>query len=178
MLLPAVTPEKKDMDYCFENVGMPERRALVEMQYRIAAKITWILAAVYLLLGFWFLEDYLWGEGFLLMPVIFFVGAVYFVLLPYIQVRRRWKQNLQFHNGTLPVNTIQFGEKIRVENETASRTWEYQHLKKVYSLKYSYCLLFADKTALYMNRANFTKGSFEEFKQFLREKRPDLKIPD
>ncbi len=166
------------MDYCFENVGTPDRRPLTEVQYRLASKVTWILTGVYLLLGFWFLEDYLWGYGFLLGPVFFFGGAIYLALLPYIRVRKSWKQNLKFHNGTLPVNTTRFGEKIRIENETSSMTWEYRHLKKVYSLKYSYCLLFTDKTALYLDRANFTKGTFEEFKQFLREKRPDLKIPE
>lgn len=132
----------------------------------------------YLLLGIYFLREYLLGYSYLITSLVFFGFAIYFVLQPYLQVRKGWKKGLEFFNGTMPVNTARFGERISIENAIASRAWEYHHLTKVYSFKYSYCLCFADKTVLLLGRDNFTKGIFFEFKQFLREKRPDLKIPE
>ena len=166
------------MEYAFENVGVPDIRAVIEVRYRMNAKriVGWVGA--YLLLGIYFLQTFLRGYTYIIMPVMCFGFAVSFALQPYLQVQKGWKKDLAFFNGVMPVNTARFGEKISIENATASRIWEYHHLTKVYSFKYSYCLCFADKTVLYFDRANFTQGTFEEFKQFIRTKRPDLKFPE
>ena len=169
--LPSALPlEEMYMDYCFENVGKADARAIIEMRYRIGPKVYYVLAGAYLLLGIHFLLEFL--------AIFFYAGAIYFLLLPCIQVKRGMKKELKFHQGVLPTNTARFWDKISIENEMASRNWEYKHLTGVYSFKYSYCLRFADKTVLLLGRDGFTKGTFEEFKQFLREKRPDLKIPE
>ena len=162
----------------FENAGQPDIRAITEMQYRLNGKITWIWVGAYLLLTVYFLRNFLLGYIGLLLPVMCFGFAVYFALMPYLQVRKNRKRVLKFYNGTLPVNVIRFGENILIENADSSRTWEYHHLVKVHSFKYSYCLRFADKTVLLLDRSEFTKGTFPEFKEFLRTKRPDLKIPE
>ncbi len=166
------------METYFENAGQPDIRAITEMNYRLNAKIMWICASIYLLLTVYFLREFLLGYIGLLLPVICFCFTVYFALVPYLQVRKNRRRKLKFYNGTIPVNVVRFGENILIENTDSSRTWEYYHLVKVHSFKYSYCLRFADKTVLLLGRNEFTKGTFEEFKQFLRTKRPDLKIPE
>ena len=166
------------MDVCFENVGSLELKAVVEMRYRMNLKsiCAWVVA--YLLVGAYFLRSFLMGNSYLITPIIGFVFAAIMALSPYLRVRKGWKQSLAFHDGKLPVNTARFGENISVENAEGSRNWEYYQLVKVRSFKYSYCLCFGDKTVLLLYRDHFTKGTFEEFKQFLRMKRPDLKIPE
>ena len=58
-------------------------------------------------------------------------------------------------------------------------TYDYDQIEKIYSLKSSYTLIFAKNSGtLILSREGFTKGTFSEFKQFLRYKRPDLKIPE
>lgn len=161
------------MEILFENVGSLDFKAVVEMRYRLNAKRVCILVGLYLLVIVYFV----WNH-YLFAPVIFFGFAVYMALLPYLQVRKGWKKQMAFHHGKLPVNIARFGEKISIENAESSRNWEYHQLTKVRSFKRSYCLCFGDNTVLLLYRDHFTKGTFEEFKQFLRTKRPDLKIPE
>ena len=166
------------MDSCFENTGKLDIDAIIEMRYRLNAVRNCIWVTLFLLGATFFFVEYLLGYSYLLTSLIFLAGAVYYALLPYLIVRKQWKKSMVFHNGKLPVNTARFGERISIESTEGSRNWEYAHLTKVCSFKYSYCLCFADKTVMLLYRNNFTKGTFAEFKQFLRTKRPDLKIPE
>ena len=166
------------METYFENVGRADMRAIVEMRYRLNAKRIWIWVGIYLLMGAYFLRQYVLGDSYLIMPLLCVLAAVYMATMPYLNVRRGFKKEVAFYNGTLPESTVKIGDKIEICDVDSSRTWEYHHLTEVHSFKYSYCLRFADRTVLLFNRSDFTKGTFEEFKQFLRTKRPDLKIPE
>lgn len=166
------------MEYRFKHTGSSTVPEVAEMRYRIGNKNGWIWIGVYLLFDIYFLHGYLMGEYLLFYP-LFFVGmTIYLLLHPYLQLRKAYKKEKAFHNGIMPERTILFDDHIQVSNETASRTLEYYQLKKVYSLRYSYCLRFTDDTVLLLDRSGFTTGTFPEFKQFLRDKRPDLKIPE
>lgn len=92
--------------------------------------------------------------------------------------------------------TTQFGDKIHYALQGADDCeYDYACLTKVISAKRSYILCFKKKVVAevdsqgsphYINkkgtilvvRDGFTKGDFASFKTFLREKRPDLKIPE
>ena len=73
---------------------------------------------------------------------------------------------------------IAFGEQIEVTQGTIKATWEYSDICEVYHLKHSYELVKTKRLGLIVDPNGFTKGSFDEFKQFLREKRPDLTVPE
>lgn len=83
----------------------------------------------------------------------------------------------QHYDGFLPLATICFGERILCKDQDHTSYYDYAKIKNVYSLKHSYALLFETKEAVFLSRNDFTKGTFEEFKAFLQEKRPDLNIP-
>lgn len=167
------------MDVFFENRGAPGLRALVEVNYQPRhMKQTYIWIVVYLLLGAFYLYRHLNGESYLVVPLFFFAWAVYVALTPYLRMRKNEKKKQAFYNGRQPDEIVRFGERIEYEYENGSQNWEYFHLTQVCSLKYSYCLHFTDQSAIMLGRETFTKGTFDEFKQFLRKKRPDLKIPD
>lgn len=55
---------------------------------------------------------------------------------------------------------------------------DYSAITAVKRLKYTYELKLDKTRAVYIVPEGFTKGTFESFNQFLREKRPDLKIPE
>ena len=57
-------------------------------------------------------------------------------------------------------------------------TVEYRKIVRVLRLKHSYVLMIGKRNGVMLDPKGFTKGAFEEFKHFLREKRPDLTIPE
>lgn len=75
-------------------------------------------------------------------------------------------------------SVIRFGEKIVIAESQMELTLDYQTIVRVVRLKHSYVLMNSRRTGVMLDVNGFTKGTFEQFKQFLREKRPDLKIPE
>ena len=78
----------------------------------------------------------------------------------------------------MPKYTITIAEKMIVKSGEQEIAYEFQDLTEVVHLKYSYKLRFTGRRTALIDIDCFTKGTFSEFKQFLREKRPDLKIPE
>ena len=55
---------------------------------------------------------------------------------------------------------------------------EYRKIRRVVHLRHSYVLMIGRRNGVILDPNTFTKGTFAEFKQFFREKRPDLTIPE
>lgn len=171
-------PEGENMDIYFQNTVTINEQSFTEIQYKFTPVAMWIFTVVYLILGALMTMLYIRGWTSWYIPFLFFLFVVYFCLLPAIRARKGIKQDKKFHNGVVPPQVFTFGDQITVQTANASRTWEYYQLTNVYSLRHSYVLRFADKTMAILDRNGFAIGNFEEFKQFLRYKRPDLKIPE
>jgi transcriptional regulator with XRE-family HTH domain len=73
---------------------------------------------------------------------------------------------------------IAFGETIEIHEGMVHLTIEYRKSVREVRLKHSYMLMLGKHNGVLIDPNGFTKGSFEEFKGFLREKRPDLTIPE
>ena len=73
---------------------------------------------------------------------------------------------------------VVFGDTIEVWQGKIRVCWEYAEINQVRHLKYSYELMKNKRMAIMVDPIGFTKGTFPGFKQFLREKRPDLNIPE
>ena len=74
--------------------------------------------------------------------------------------------------------TVTIGDKIEWHGEKEEFAIDYEHISRVVHLKYSYALMLSKQIGIYFDPSGFTKGTFEEFKEFLRNKRPDLRIPE
>ena len=111
-------------------------------------------------------------------PILFSLALLlYGIFFPQINAYfavRNYKKDTS-GNGTYKIS---FGEKIEVTQGTLRSIWEYSDIQNVYHLKYSYELAKSKRLALCLDPDGFTKGNFAEFKQFLKEKRPDLSIPE
>ena len=125
-----------------------------------------------------FLWDWsIWWE---MVPTLVTMGVVFTALyfLPdfyaWQNLRRIKKQN----DGVAPETVVTVGDTIEMREGMVHYTIEYRKLKKVICLKHSYALMTGKRNGLILNPNCFTKGTFAEFKQFLREKRPDLNIPE
>ena len=73
---------------------------------------------------------------------------------------------------------IAFGDNIEITQGTIRVIWEYSDISKIYRLKHSYDLVKTERLSLIVDPNGFTQGTFEDFKKFLKEKRPDLTVPE
>ena len=53
---------------------------------------------------------------------------------------------------------------------------DYSKIVKIYYLKYSYVLMFTNSNGIMVKYDSFTKGSFEDFKKFIKENCKKAKI--
>lgn len=112
---------------------------------------------------------------------MFQFAAVLLVVLffmPHIQAWMLLRSMKKNNDGVLPEDRVTLGETIEMDEGMVHLSVEYRKIKRVVRLKHSYMLMLGRRNGLILDPNAFTKGSFEEFKQFLREKRPDLKIPE
>ena len=169
------------METVFENRFYGKYKMIAEFarKYSIGPRpfVVGIVAAVYAYLVF-----RSWWHGILLemVPTLLWVGMIFTALyfLPnyyaWATLRNTKKQN----DGVLPETVITFGDTIEIHEGMVHLTIEYRKIERVVRLKNSYVLMNGKRTGIILDPNGFTKGNFSEFKQFLRTKRPDLKIPE
>ena len=102
---------------------------------------------------------------------------IYGVFMPEITA---WFAIRRFRKETNGEGTerIAFGDQIQVIQGKARFIWDYSEINQVIHLRHSYDLMKNKRVGVTLDPNGFTKGTFAEFKQFLREKRPDLNIPE
>ena len=169
------------MEPVFENQYHSKHRMLAEFfrKYTIGPHpvLVAIVAVMFVLLTIVRLCAGIFADDlptWLMMAVALF--GMYFLadLYAWISLRHTKKQN----DGVLPVTRITFDEKIELYEGMVHITLEYRKIVKVVHLTHSYALLIGKRNGVIMDPDGFTKGTFAEFKQFLREQRPDLQIPE
>ena len=74
--------------------------------------------------------------------------------------------------------TYRFGDTIQVICDDKTMELTYKQITMVEVFADHVVLGIQKNMMLFVAIDGFTKGTFTEFKQFLREKRPDLKIPE
>ena len=116
---------------------------------------------------------FLFWLGYLVFSLGFLAFCVFFPEINGFFTARKFKKNKKSDG----VYRIAFGETIEVSHCGREAAWEYSELQAVWHLKHSYELAKPGKS-LIVEPDSFTKGNFEDFKQFLRQKRPDLAIPE
>ena len=97
---------------------------------------------------------------------------------PENEANKVYDQRIAYYDDVMSVTRVQFGEQIVAETKDGVRRIEYRKIENVLSLEHSYIICDKLPGVTFLSRNGFTKGTFEEFKQFLREKRPDLNIPE
>ena len=164
--------------YPFEVTFTPSREIYAEIIWNLS-KINKVLAIVFAAISVEFTGAAIFAPDFFSIFMLRFCVAMsvdYFTAHKRY-ARRKIKLLKQLYDGELPQVTIRFGARIYGEDRNNTSYFDYAKIKKVYSLKHSYVLLFEARQWVYISRNDFTKGTFEEFKAFLQEKRPDLTIP-
>jgi len=136
-----------------------------------------IMAAVYLVL---LMRSILWGILGEMIPMLLF-AALIFTLIGFMPEWFSWnilRQTKKQNDGQIPETVVTVGDYIELHEGMARYTIEYRKIVKVVSLKRSYVLMLGRRNGVILDPTGFTKGSFGDFKDYLRNVRPDLVIPD
>jgi len=117
---------------------------------------------------------FLYWLGYLLFALGFLAYGIFFPEINSWILVRKFKKNKQSDG----VYRLAFGEWIEVSHNGKEGTFYYSEIIEVYRLKHSYELARLGKRSLIVLPDAFTQGNFEDFKKFLKEKCPDLIIPE
>ena len=170
------------MEYQFENRNTITQEQMVEyyeliyrQQKKINAMSTILSVALLLYAASQLNFDRMWTSLLALAGVAIFLHGSRRAKQ---DGKRAYEQLLKYYNMVMPTGFVGFDETIVTQSQDQSRVIAYEKIDKVIALKHSYLILDQKPGAIMLDPNGFTKGTFEEFKQFLRGKRPDLTIPD
>ena len=120
------------------------------------------------------------GILFFMLPTLLGMALIYTLLwfvphgITWLSLHRAKKQ----YEGIMPETVVTFADMIQLSEGMVQITVEYRKILCVERWKNSYMLMTGKRNGVMLDPNGFTQGTFEEFKQFLREKRPDLTIPE
>ena len=104
---------------------------------------------------------------------VFMLIVAYF---PHIYAWSVMRNGKKMNDGIAPETVVTFGNTIELHEGMVHLTIEYRKIVRTIRLKHSYLLMTGKRTGVMLRTDCFTKGTFEEFTEFLAQKRTDLKI--
>ncbi len=169
------------MEYSFELCLTPNYKMTVEdlRKYGIGPKIptaivTWILLISLfvisytkgMLVKYWEIETVL-----AVVLLVAFFTPHYLTWFSFAKLKKK-------NDGRLPEAIVRFADSITCQIGEGIFAFDYADLVGVIHMRHSYKLQFTNRRGLLLDTDAFTKGTFSEFKKFIRQKRPDLVIPE
>ena len=110
------------------------------------------------------------------LPLLIVLGVIMLAVgfMPHFYTWSVFQNVKKQNDGVQPETIITFGDVIEMHEGMVHLTIEYRKIVRVVRLKHSYMLMLGKRNGIMLRTDCFTKGTFEEFKQFLQAKRPDL----
>lgn len=168
------------MEYTIENVYVNSERLLRQAYGYVLRKRRIFLTVTSVILSILFAFAWIVLERtvYLVAAVVYVALAVWYWLLPYRVAKKAYKSMLKIHDGDIPPTIVRFGEKIFFDAGTSTSEMAYNKLKSVSFC--NDCILIQNEvgSAYLLANDGFTKGSKQELMAFLKEKCPQLKLPD
>ena len=165
------------MDNCIEITGYET----LELHCQLHKQVNrWVTIAVWFIYGVFCLRSCICSEdlaGAIIAIVVYVPAAFLITRIPLWMAKSGYKQKLKYYGGTRPTSVTTFGDVIQLRDIDSSLTIPYDKLRKVVFLPDGIALYQGNHRAVGIPNREFTKGSMEELKALLRQKRPDLKIP-
>ena len=116
--------------------------------------------------------------SYLTLAVIYALLALWYQLRPLRAAKRAYENCVKYNDGVIPPTTVRFGDHITFLDHSHSTEVGYHKIKKIHILKEGLVMDMQENRVHFSAIDRFTEGSMQELKQFLREKRPDLRITD
>lgn len=168
------------MEVQFENRYYSTHNMIAEFARKYSIGPKWPIAIL-----FWFIylfalipcivNVYLHDDLLLLITLGIIMLAVGF--MPHFYAWSVLRNGKKQNDGVLPETITTFGDVIEIHEGMVHLTIEYRKIVRVIRLKHSYMLMLGKRNGVMLRTDCFTKGTFEEFRRFLAEKRPNLQIP-
>ncbi len=177
------TGERGDsMEPLFEARYHSTQKMLAEFARKYSTGPKWPLVIVFwMMYGFIMLPILLGGIQETKIIVTVVVSGLIMLMVSFMPQWYAWnviRHTKKQNDGVLPETVVTFGDIIEMDEGMVHLTIEYRKIVKVIRLKHSYMLMIGKRNGVMLDPNSFTKGSFEEFKQFLRGKCPGLHIPE
>ena len=118
------------------------------------------------------------GFSYLILAILYVLLAIWSQLRPLRVAKKVYKSRAKYNDGVMLPTTVRFGDRIVFQDQNNSATADYEKIKKIRFVKEGFMMDMQENMFYFSAIDQFTKGSMEELKQFLRQKRPDLKIPE
>ncbi len=114
------------------------------------------------------------------LPLLIVLGISMLAVdfMPHLYAWSALRNGKKQNDDVLPETIVTFGDVIELHEGMVHLTIEYRKITRVIRLKHSYMLMLGKRNGVMLRTDCFTKGTFEEFKQFLKAKRPDLVLAD
>ena len=166
------------MEVQFEVVSCLEKKHFVQWyKYRLRGRFFWMsvigfVGICYLALGISNVD---------LLHICFALTCVGYVVWnyrrPWTVAKKTMERDLEYY-GTEKVSSVTtFGDVIRDVAKDADMVMHYDKIKDIYFSEDLIALTDLKGITFLMDKNGFTKGDFQSFQVFIREKCPQLKLP-
>ena len=168
------------MDHKIETVGR-ESLSIHRRFYRAVYATPVVICASFLVLVALY-TYFSAGENRELVDILYSVNCMVVAgliwQLPRMIANRAFRNRMKYYNGDIPELTARFGDNLVLEDADSLHTFSYDKITRIHFREDALTVVIAKDRAVCIPVREFTRGSMPELKQFLRQKCPDLKIPD
>ena len=163
----------------FENKFYTNDEMLKEYVNKVLSKYVRRIFLVYILIFLFIVKNgILRGDSSTIFRLI--VCAIFLLFLNFLSQKYLFrllkKTAKSIHNDQSYPTLVQFGNNIFMQEGKFSMELDYSKIVKIYYLKYSYVLMFTNSNGIMVKYDSFTKGNFEDFKEFIKENCKKAKI--
>jgi hypothetical protein len=120
-------------------------------------------------------------EGYLFICILGFIfGLVVIFFLPiFVRIlsKLRYRQQVLFNGGNDMQRKTEFVDQIHITSSNKAETnFDYAQIKQIYETKHLIILRTAHAVGIIIGKDNFTVGTLEDFRRFIRGKCPSARF--
>ena len=115
------------------------------------------------------------GESFGVYATATIIIIIATIVTPIITYREVKKSDKALHGHKKHQTVVRFDDKIHMIEGSVNIEIDYAQIQEIHILKKSCVLMFGKYNAIMLEQNSFTKGTFDEFLVFIREKCVNLK---
>ena len=166
------------MEYQIEFVGVDTLALYRKVYWHMSLRSRLINLALFGAAFLWATVKYR-GTGsslYLILAVLYVLMGAWFQLGPWYAAKKAYESCTKYNDGVMLPTTVRFGDRIVFQDSNNSITADYDKIKKIHFMKEGMVMDMQENRLHFSAIDRFTKGSMEELKELLHDKRPDLKI--
>ena len=167
------------MDVQFEVVSRLKEQHLVQW-YKFVQRKRLLWVVLFGALGVLSLVVGLRNQGYARMAysVVCVAYSIWLYRRPWTMAKKVMKQDLEFYGTDDVENIVSFGDVIQDATKDRVNTVPYDKIQEMHVLEDLIVLKDVRNAYFIMEKNGFTKGDFQSFQIFIKEKCPQLNLPN